>query len=109
MPNPKYGTVTTNITETVTRFRRGEAQFRNDKDGNVSMSIGRASFTDEQLSENLAAVMKAIMSQRPSSVPGSGMQGFVERVTLSMTQGKGFPVVMSSLRQAVWGHALPTK
>jgi large subunit ribosomal protein L1 len=105
MPNPKYGTVTTDILEAVTRLRRGEVQFRNDKGGNVSMSIGRASFSDDQLSENLAAVMKAVMALRPSSVSGAGMRGFVERVTLSTTQGKGFPVAMASLRQAVWGDA----
>jgi large subunit ribosomal protein L1 len=105
MPSPKYGTVTTNISEAVKRLRQGQVQFRNDKSGNVCMSIGRASFSDEQLSENLSAVMKAILAMRPSSLSGTGMKGFVERVTLSTTQGKGFPITMVSMRQAIWGGA----
>ena len=92
MPSPKYGTVTTAVARTVERLRKGEVQFRNDKGGTVSVGIGRKSFSDDALTQNVTAFLKALMQLRPKGVAGSGTAGYIERVTVSTTQGKGYPL-----------------
>lgn len=98
MPNPKMGTITTHVKDAVTQQRMGQVQFRNDKGGVVSASIGRASFGDAQLSENFYKLFNTIMDMRPKSVKGTDLQGFVKRVSVSCTQGKGFPVQVDDLQ-----------
>jgi large subunit ribosomal protein L1 len=100
MPNPKFGTVTNDVASTIHRVKKGLLQFRNDKGGTVSVSIGRAAFSDEQLTDNFYAFFSEIMRLRPSGVPGGGIGGYVENVTVSTTQGKGFPVKKAELAAA---------
>lgn len=97
MPNPKFGTVTTRVAETVSELRRGKVQFRNDKGGTLSASIGRKTFSDQQLTDNFFAFVQAVMNLRPKKLPGSDVTGYVERVSISTTQGKGLPVSFEDL------------
>lgn len=97
MPNPKFGTVTTRVADTVSELRRGKVQFRNDKGGTLSASIGRKTFTDAQLTDNFFAFLQAVMTLRPKGLPGNDVTGYVERVSVSTTQGKGFPVSFEDL------------
>ena len=101
MPNPKFGTVTTRVGDTVQQLRCGKLQFRNDKGGTVSASIGRKSFSDAALADNFHAFFQAVMDLRPKGLSGQGLVGYVERVSVSTTRGKGFPVHMEDLTAAV--------
>lgn len=100
MPNPKFGTVTTQVADTVSELRRGKLQFRNDKGGTVSAPIGRKNFSDAALSDNFYAFLQAVMDLRPRGLSGQGLVGYVERVSVSTTRGKGFPVHMDDLSAA---------
>lgn len=100
MPNPKFGTVTTQVADTVSELRRGKVQFRNDKGGTLSASIGRKTFSDSQLTDNFFAFVQAVMNLRPKGVSGSDISGYVERVSVSTTQGKGLPVSFEDLSLA---------
>jgi large subunit ribosomal protein L1 len=97
MPNPKFGTVTTRVAETVSELRKGKVQFRNDKGGTVSASIGRKSFSDSQLTDNFFTFVQAVMNLRPKGLSGNDITGYVERVSVSTTQGKGLPVSFEDL------------
>ena len=111
MPNPKHGTVVQDIPAAVRRFRDGIVQFRNDKGGTVSATIGRKAFTDAQLTNNFYAFLEELLRLRPKGVPGSDVTGYIERVSVSTTQGKGFPVAAADLtaaaRAAAAGAAPP--
>lgn len=100
MPNPKFGTVTTQVSDTVRELRRGKLQFRNDKGGTVSVSIGRKTFTDDALVDNFYAFLRAVMDLRPKGLSGQDISGYIERVSLSTTRGKGFPVSVEDLTAA---------
>ena len=71
MPNPKVGTVTPNVADAVKNAKAGQVQFRADKAGIVQCTIGRASFTPEQLRENLAALIDALNKAKPAGTKGS--------------------------------------
>lgn len=81
MPSAKTGTVTTKIAEVVKEFREGRLEYRNDATGNVHMPVGKLSMTDEQLVENIKAVIEHIKSQRSPSVKGT----YMKKVCLSAT------------------------
>ena len=88
MPNPKTGTVTMNIGQAITEIKNGKVEYRTDKDGNVQLSIGRASFSDEFLADNLNAIISLILSVRPQSVKGA----YVRSCHLSSTMGPSVKV-----------------
>lgn len=88
MPNPKSGTVTMNVGDTVKQVKAGKIDFRVDKQGNMHTSIGRVSFSSEQLQENATAFLKELIRLRPSSAKGTYMRS----VTLSTTMGPAVPV-----------------
>lgn len=100
MPNPKFGTVTTRVADTVSELRRGKVQFRNDKGGTLSASIGRKTFSDSQLTDNFFAFVQAVMNLRPKGLPGNDVTGYVERVSVSTTQGKGLPISFEDLNMS---------
>jgi len=85
MPNPKTGTVTNDVGKAVTDFKGGKVEYRTDRHGNVHVPIGKASFTTDALSENLAAVVDELVRARPSSAKGR----YFRKVTDSSTMGPG--------------------
>ena len=88
MPNPKVGTVTIDVTEAVKAAKGGEVQFRAEKGGVVHAGIGKASFDEKQLIENVKAFIDAVAKAKPSGSKGSYMKG----ITLSSTMGPGVTV-----------------
>lgn len=83
MPSPKSGTVTQNIKETIIEFKKGKLEYRADKTGIVHLSFGKASFTSEQLEENLNAVFESIEKNKPSGVKGRYFKSFYVCTTMS--------------------------
>ncbi len=88
MPNPKVGTVTQDVTKAVQNAKAGQVQFRIDKAGVIHCPIGKASFEQDALKENLLALVSALEKAKPSSAKGQ----FLKRVTLSTTMGPGVKV-----------------
>ena len=85
MPNPKAGTVTMDVTKAVADIKAGKIEYRLDKANIVHVPVGKASFTEEQLSENFATLMDAINKAKPASVKGQ----YLRSVTLTSTMGPG--------------------
>ena len=93
MPNPKVGTVTPDVAVAVRNAKGGQVQFRADKTGIVQCTIGRASFSPEQLRDNLAALVEALNRSRPANSKGI----FLKKVSVSSTMGLGVKVDPASL------------
>ncbi len=93
MPNPKVGTVTPDVAGAVKNAKGGQVQFRADKTGIVQCTIGRASFTPEQLRDNLGALLEALNKSKPASTKGI----FLKKVSVSSTMGLGVKVDPASL------------
>lgn len=93
MPNPKVGTVTTDVTKAVTDAKSGQVQFRIDKGGVIHCSIGKVSFSPEDLSENLNALVTALIKAKPASAKGQ----YIQRISLSSTMGPGVRVDRSTI------------
>ncbi len=92
MPNPKVGTVTPNIEQGVKNAKAGQVQYRADKAGIVQCTIGRASFTNEALNENLVALVGAVNKARPTSAKGI----YLKKISVSSTMGVGVRLETSS-------------
>ena len=92
MPNPKTGTVTDDTAKAVREVKAGRVEFKLDKGGNVAVPVGKFSFAEDQLAENGAAVIEAVVKARPATAKGV----FVENVTLSATMLPGLKVDASS-------------
>jgi large subunit ribosomal protein L1 len=96
MPNPKVGTVAQDVAGAVKNAKAGQVQYRADKAGVVQCTIGRASFTPEQLSINLAALVEALNKSKPSSSKGI----YLRKLSVSSTMGPGVRVDVGSLTGA---------
>ncbi|KIT31491.1 50S ribosomal protein L1, partial [Vibrio parahaemolyticus EN9701072] len=83
MPNPKVGTVTPNVAEAVKNAKAGQVRYRNDKNGIIHTTIGKANFSAEQIKENLEALLVALKKAKPSSAKGT----FLKKVSISTTMG----------------------
>jgi large subunit ribosomal protein L1 len=88
MPNPKAGTVTMDVTKAVNDIKAGKIEYRLDKTNIIHVPIGKASFTEEQLTDNFQTLMDAINKARPSAVKGQ----FLKSVTIAPTMGPGIKV-----------------
>ncbi len=88
MPNPKTGTVTTDVTKAVNEIKGGKINFRVDKASNLHFVIGKASFDQKQLVENYGAAVDEILRAKPSAAKGR----YLKKVTVSTTTGPGIPV-----------------
>jgi large subunit ribosomal protein L1 len=88
MPTPKAGTVTFDVERAVREIKAGKIEYRVDKTGNVHAPIGKVSFSSEQLSDNLGAIMESILRAKPSAAKGRYVRG----VTLSSTMGPAVPI-----------------
>jgi len=97
MPNPKSGTVTQDVGKTVSAFKAGRVEYRNDRYGNVHLPIGRVSFEAEALLENLTAASDEIFRARPASTKGRFMRG----ASISSTMGPGVKIDTGLLEDVV--------
>ena len=88
MPNPKSGTVTPDIGNAIKEIKNGKITYRNDKDGNVAVNFGKASFTAEKLLDNLKAVIETINKVKPASIKGT----YILSATISSTFGPAIKV-----------------
>ena len=93
MPNPKLGTVTKDVAEAVRAAKGGQVEFRVEKAGVIHAGIGKASFTEQALSENVTAFIGAINKAKPSGAKGS----YMKKVALSSTMGPGVKLDISTL------------
>jgi large subunit ribosomal protein L1 len=93
MPNPKLGTVTVNIAEAVKAAKGGQVEYRTEKSGIIQAGVGKASFTEQALLENVRAFVGAISRSKPPGVKGT----FVKKVSLSSTMGPGLKLELSSI------------
>ncbi|MBR2766277.1 MAG: 50S ribosomal protein L1 [Blautia sp.] len=88
MPNPKAGTVTMDVTKAINDIKAGKIEYRLDKTNIIHVPIGKASFTEEQLSDNFQTLMGAIIKARPAAVKGQ----FLKSVVITPTMGPGVKI-----------------
>ena len=91
MPNPKTGTVTMNVAGAVEEIKKGKVEYRVDKDGNVNVMIGKASFTEEALAQNFKALFDQLAKIKPYTIKGV----YMKSVTVSTTMGPGIKVTVA--------------
>jgi large subunit ribosomal protein L1 len=83
MPNPKLGTVTNNVSDSVKSIKSGQIEIKNDKDGNLAASIGKKSFADAKIKENYEAIKQTILKEKPNGIKGD----FILSAFLTSTMG----------------------
>jgi len=93
MPSPKSGTVTQEIAETVKEFKKGRIEVKTDKTGNIHIPVGKRSFDNEKLKENIKAAIEQIMTMRPAGVKGQ----FIRKAVLASTMGPGIKLNLQSI------------
>ncbi|MDH6277108.1 MAG: 50S ribosomal protein L1 [Rhodoluna sp.] len=93
MPNPKTGTVTPDVAKAVNDIKGGKIEFKVDKHSNVHFIVGKASFTAEQLSENITAALDEVVRLKPSSAKGR----YIQKGAVSTTFGPGIPLDVASI------------
>jgi large subunit ribosomal protein L1 len=93
MPNPKTGTVTTDVAKAVNEIKGGKIEFRVDKHSNVHFIVGKAAFPAEQLEENIKAALDEIVRSKPSSAKGR----YIQKGTVTTTFGPGIPLDVNAL------------
>jgi large subunit ribosomal protein L1 len=94
MPNPKTGTVTTDVGKTVAEFKAGKVEYRTDRYGNVHVPVGKASFDTDALLQNYYAVLDELLRAKPASAKGR----YLKSVTVSSTMGPGVKVDPTATR-----------
>ena len=95
MPNPKAGTVTMDVTKAVNDIKAGKIEYRLDKTNIIHVPVGKASFTDEQLSDNFQSLMGAINKAKPASLKGQ----YIKSATLASTMGPGVKLNVVKITQ----------
>ena len=93
MPNPKVGTVTPDVVAAVNNAKAGQIRYRNDKNGIIHTTIGKADFDDAKLQENLEALLEALKKAKPANAKGQ----FIKKISLSTTMGAGVSVDQGTL------------
>lgn len=93
MPNPKLGTVTTDVAEAVKAAKSGQVQFRVESNGLIHAGIGKLSFSDEQIKQNIIAFVQAVVKAKPTGAKGT----YLQKIAISSTQGPGVKLVVSSV------------
>ena len=88
MPNPKTGTVTTEVGKAVGEFKGGKVEYRTDRHGNVHVPVGKVSFAPEALLQNFSSVLDEILRAKPAAAKGRYIKG----ITVSSTMGPGVKV-----------------
>lgn len=97
MPNPKSGTVTKDIGKTVAAFKAGRVEYRNDRYGNVHVPVGRVSFSEDQLVDNVVVIADEIQRSRPAATKGK----YIMKVALSSTMGPGVKIDPAALADII--------
>ena len=92
MPNPKTGTVTTDVEKAVNDVKAGRVEYRTDTFGNIHGIIGNTNFTEEQLVQNLDAFMSILIKAKPSTVKGD----YIKNISISTTMGPGIKIISNS-------------
>ena len=92
MPNPRVGTVTPDVAKAVANSKAGEVQFRAERAGIIHGGVGKASFEDSKLAENIRTFVSAVSQAKPSGAKGKYMQ----KIAISSTMGPGIKVELSS-------------
>jgi large subunit ribosomal protein L1 len=93
MPSPKSGTVTNEIGEAVREFKKGRVEIRTDKTGNLHIPVGKVSFDNEKLKENILAAIDQVISMRPQGVKGQ----FIRKAVLASTMGPGVKLDLNKI------------
>ncbi|MDC4204192.1 MAG: 50S ribosomal protein L1 [Candidatus Manganitrophus sp.] len=93
MPNPKTGTVTFDVARAIREIRQGKVEYRVEKAAIIHVTIGRVSFTAQQLSENAGIIIDSIIKAKPASAKGK----YVKGITVSSTMGPGIPIDTGSI------------
>ena len=93
MPNPKFGTVSANVKKAVEDIKKGKAEIRCDKDGNLNLSIGRINFENSKIIENFKAVHEVIEKEKPSSLKGN----YIKSIFLTNSMGPSVKLNLGSL------------
>jgi len=93
MPNPKVGTVTTNVEAAVKDAKSGQVRYRTDKNGIIHCSVGKIEFASEDIIENVAALLLDLKKSKPASSKGM----YIKKITLSTTMGPGIPIDPASI------------
>lgn len=93
MPNPKTGTVTMDVAKAVVDIKKGKVEYRVDKEGNIGVLVGKVSFTETQLAENIKTLFDLINRARPAAVKGI----YMKNVVLSTTMGPGIKLDSASI------------
>jgi len=93
MPNPKVGTVTPDVTTAVNNAKAGQIRYRNDKNGIIHTTIGKADFEGEKLQQNLESLLEALKKAKPANAKGQ----YIKKISLSTTMGAGVKINASSL------------
>jgi large subunit ribosomal protein L1 len=94
MPNPKTGTVTTDVAKAVEEFKGGKVEYRTDRYGNVHVPLGKVSFTPEALEENFRAVLEELQRAKPASAKGR----YLKKISVSSTMGPGIKIDSNRLK-----------
>jgi len=92
MPNPKFGTVSPNIKKAVEDIKKGKVEIRCDKDGNLSLSVGRANFDDNKIVENYKSVLEVVEKEKPSGIKGN----FINSIFLTSSMGPSTKLSLAS-------------
>jgi large subunit ribosomal protein L1 len=93
MPSPKAGTVTPNVGQAVAEIKKGRIEYRIDKNANIHVAVGKASFTPQQIEENATTVIESIVKARPSACKGT----YLKTCAVSSTMGPGFKLDPAAL------------
>ncbi len=88
MPSPKAGTVVANIPQAVAEFKKGKMEFKLDKTGNINAAVGKLSFTDAQIEENIRSFIKALEDNKPTGVKGK----LIKKIFIAPTMGPGIQI-----------------
>ena len=95
MPNPKVGTVTMDVTQAVKDAKGGAVEFRVEKAGIVQAGVGKASFNEKQIADNVRALIDSVVKARPAGAKGT----YLKKISISSTMGPGLKIALASVGQ----------
>ena len=104
MPNPKLGTLSTDIGEAIRLLKTGKVEFRADRGAVLHAGLGKVSFSQNKIQGNAGALCSAVLEARPKGVKGGGASGYLLQASIASTMGRSVPVSIASLVQASQAH-----